>query len=120
MRPSCGQQGTTYHTAPPRASKKTNTQKTMNATIKIYGATPDTDAEFDLSALTSFNTARGGLSIPFNQFTDAGNALRDAITDAAKQAGLKVRTAFFDARSTLIPWKNEETGACFIVKFARD
>lgn len=92
----------------------------MKATIKIYGPTPETDAELDLSDLTSFNTAKGGLSIPYNQFTDAGNALREEIINAAKRAGLKVRVACFDTRAILIPWKDEETGACFLVKFTED
>ena len=92
----------------------------MNAIIKIYGPTPDTDAEFDLSALTSFNTSKGGLSIPHNQFTDAGNVRRAEIINAAHRAGLKVRAACFDTRSALIPWKDEQTGACFLVKFNAD
>lgn len=73
MRSRCGQQGTTYHTAPPRASKKNNPkQNTMNNLGTTY---TDAEAAIIIRSLVAHNEHDDANILAATYFAERSNPL---------------------------------------------
>ena len=91
----------------------------MKAILRIFGDNIK-KTDIDLANLTGFRAGSMGFSVDNNQFTDEGNAARDAIINAAEEAHLKIRLDMGCGIVHRIEWRNAEFETAALVTMVDD